>query len=188
MGIRVNRVVDDRVRHRVRRWRPSRASSTPPRPARSTRTWASRRCSRRSSRRSSAASAVSSGAVLGAYVLAFLEVAARRRSSASPTSSRPAPSRPRCTTSSTRSCPATLASYRDAFVFVFLILDAAVPAQRPAGAAARARRRRERSPRVRDGVDPAVAAWSWRSLLLETFGGASFWQGLGDHARHLRRS
>ena len=61
------------------------------------------------------------GAVLGAYVLAFLEVLPTALFGIADIIPR-APSRPRCTTSWRRCFPAHLSGYRDAFVFVFLIV------------------------------------------------------------------
>ena len=110
-----------RVRHRVGAGRGRRATCTPRRRVRSTRTWASRRCSRRSSRPSSAASAACPARCSGRTCSPSWR-SSRRPSRASPTSCRRARCRPRSHDLLAQVLPSSLASYRDAFVFVFLIL------------------------------------------------------------------
>ena len=121
MGIKVNRVVATAFAIGAGAGRGRRASCTRSRPARSTRTWASRRSSRRSSPRSSAASAASPG-----------RCSAATSSASSRSSSPPWPGigdllPPGSVSPEVRAflqqwLPSSLASYRDAVVFIVLIL------------------------------------------------------------------
>ena len=128
------------------------------------------------------------GAVLGGYVLGFLEVLVDRAGrDRRPAAAGLGPARgPRA--SSRQWLPSSLASYRDAFVFVVLILVLLVRPQghprpaRPRGDAVNGRRR---AAGPRSAARPRCVDRRWRVLEAS---GQAFWQGLVDQPRDLHRS
>ena len=121
MGIKINRVVATAFAIGAGAGRRRRASSTRSRPARSTRTWASRRSSRHSSRPSSAASAASPGRS-SAATSSGSSRSWSRRWPGSATCCRQGSVPPEVRAFLQQWLPSSLASYRDAVVFVVLIL------------------------------------------------------------------
>ena len=124
------------------------------------------------------------GAVLGGYVLGFLEVARHGPRRDRRPAARRAPCRRRCASFLQQWLPSSLASYRDAFVFIVLILVLLV---RPQGILGRRDREDDAvSERPRAGLPVQLPRRSLprrsRLAVLEASGQA-FWQGLVDQPR-----